>query len=425
MECEFELRLAPRLAIIFRLLDCHDYDCDNMTCFLAREFCSLGIKSVNTLTLARFRAGKDAFVSILFDQIFNFDNLKNAYEKSLKADGKYKKEALVFQRNETVNLLKLQKELYSGTYKFQGYTTFEVFEPKKRIVNAPHYRDKIVQLALNDVLKHIFMRKFIKTSYACMDDRGTHKAVEKVQHNLKQAHWLYGDDATIAKVDVSKFFYSIDREITKKLYRKVIKEEDVLLVLDTIINSGMLVSEVGLPLGNTLSQLCANIYLNALDQYCMRYLGYKYYVRYADDIVIVLPDKDAATEAKDKCIAFLREKLNLLENPKKTQTFPISQGVNCFGFKIYRTHRLLRDESKKKIKRKIKKMPRLIANGLMTVETANQMLGSWSGHAKYGSTQNFIKSILERRTYIKWDGKKLAINEEELKCYITKMVNTN
>lgn len=85
----------------------------------------------------------------------------------------------------------------------------------------------------------------------------------------------------------------------------------------------------------------------------------------------------------------------------------------------------MRDDSKKKIKRKIKKMPRLIANGLMTVETANQMLGSWSGHAKYGSTQNFIKSILERRAYIKWDGKKIAINEEELKCYITKTRNTS
>lgn len=365
-------------------------------------------------------------MSLLFDNIFSLENLESAYGKSLKSDGKFKKEALVFQRNETVELLRLQRNLYNRTYRFQGYSTFTVYEPKERIINAPHYRDKVVQLALNNVLKDIFLPKFISTSYACMEDRGTHKAVEKVQHNLRKAHWEYGESAYITKVDVRKFFYSIDRDILKRLYRKVIKEVDVLWVMDIITDSGALVDEVGLPLGNTMSQLCANIYLNELDQYCKRYLGYKYYVRYADDIVIVLPNKEAANEAKEKCVAFLNDQLNLQANGKKTQIFPIDQGANCFGFKIYRTHRLLRDDSKKKIKRKIRKMPRLIKEGRMSIETADQMLGSWSGHARYGSTRNFVQSILDRRPYIQLDQRgNLAINKEELTCYIKKMTNTN
>lgn len=364
-------------------------------------------------------------MSILFNQIFSLENLDKAYNQSLKANGKYKDEALKFQRNETVNLRRLRESLYNQTYRFSGYSAFKVYEPKERVINAPHYKDKIVQLALNNVLKDIFVPTFISDSYACIDNRGTHKAVERVQRNLKKAAWEYGKDTFICKVDVSKFFYSIDREILKRMYRKKVKEPDVLWAMDVITDSGSLVDEVGLPLGNTMSQLCANIYMDALDQYCKRYLKYKYYVRYADDVVIVLPNKEAAVKAKKLCATFLEDHLNLRTNPKKSQIFPIDQGVNCFGFKIYKTHRLLRDDSKKKIKRKIKKMPDLIARNKMTVEKANQMLGSWSGHAKYANSTNFLQSVLDKRPYTMLENKQLKINEGELKCYTEKMSSLN
>lgn len=364
-------------------------------------------------------------MSILFNKIFNYENLEKAYKKSLSEQGKYKIEAMKFQRNETANLKRLQRSLYDGTYKFSGYITFKVFEPKERIINAPYYEDKIVQLALNNVLKDMFVPTFIKESYACMDNRGTHKAVDQVQRNLRQAHWKWGKNAYICKADVRKFFYSIDRDILKKQYRKKIKEPDVLRVIDEIIDSGALISDVGLPLGNTLSQLFANVYMNEFDQYCKRYLGYKYYVRYADDIIIILPNKKEAQKAKREFVTFLNERLKLEPNTQKTQVFPINQGVNAYGFKVYRTHRLLRDDSKKKIKRKIKKMPRLIALGKMSITTANTMLASWSGHAKYASSRNFIQSILDRRPYIKLENDILKINEEEIKCYIETMKRTN
>lgn len=364
-------------------------------------------------------------MSILFNKIFNYENLEKAYQKSLSEQGKYKIEAMKFQRNETANLRRLQRSLYNGTYKFSGYITFKVFEPKERIINAPYYEDKIVQLALNEVLKDIFVPSFIKESYACMDDRGTHKAVDQVQRNLRKAHWEWGDKAYICKADVRKFFYSIDRDILKRIYRKKIKETDVLRVMDEIIDSSAEISAVGLPLGNTLSQLCANIYMNEFDQYCKRYLGYKYYVRYADDIIIILPNKKEAQKAKYEFETFLKERLKMDSNKQKTQVFPINQGVNAYGFKVYRTHRLLRNDSKKSIKRKVKKMPRLIALGKMSITTANTMLASWSGHAKYASSINFIQSILNKRPYIKLENNILKINEGELDCYIETMKQTN
>lgn len=258
-----------------------------------------------------------------------------------------------------------------------------------------------------------------------MDDRGTHKAVDQVQRNLRKAHWEWGDKAYICKADVRKFFYSIDRDILKRIYRKKIKETDVLRVMDEIIDSSAEISAVGLPLGNTLSQLCANIYMNEFDQYCKRYLGYKYYVRYADDIIIILPNKKEAQKAKYEFETFLKERLKMDSNKQKTQVFPINQGVNAYGFKVYRTHRLLRNDSKKSIKRKVKKMPRLIALGKMSITTANTMLASWSGHAKYASSINFIQSILNKRPYIKLENNILKINEGELDCYIETMKQTN
>ena len=134
-----------------------------------------------------------------------------------------------------------------------------------------------------------------------------------------------------------------------------------------------------------------------------------------------MPNKTEAQKAKKEFIDFLNERLKMEHNTQKTQVFPINQGVNAYGFKVYRTHRLLRNDSKKKIKRKVKKMPRLIHLNKMTVTTANTMLASWSGHAKYASSRNFIQSILDRRPYIELENDVLKINKEELKLYIETM----
>src|SRR5699024_10348996 len=122
---------------------------------------------------------EDAFVSNLFDEMFKLSNLITAYEKSLKNGSRFNIEALRFSRNATVNLRALQKSLYDRTYEFSGYNTFKVYEPKERVINAPYYQDKIVQLAIHEVLSDIFIQKFINHSYACMVKRGTHAAVNQ------------------------------------------------------------------------------------------------------------------------------------------------------------------------------------------------------------------------------------------------------
>lgn len=357
----------------------------------------------------------------LFDRILEMDNLESAFKQTQKGKGKYDADSMKFYSNLTYNLHELQERLRNGSYEFSDYINFKVYEPKEREINAPHFEDKLVQLAINNIIKDLIQPKFIYDSYACIEGKGTHKCVERISYFLRKASWQYGNTATIIKIDIKKFFYSINRDILKAHLPKIIKCKRTLNLIFKIIDSADMIDLVGLPLGNTLSQICANIYMNILDQYCKRVLRIKYYVRYADDIVIVVENIEKAKEVLDKIINFIETVLDLKTNINKTKIFPLEQGVNTVGFKIYKTHRLLRSDSKKKIKRRIKAMPHLINEGRLTIAKAEQMLNSWKGHSDYGCNFNFLNRLIVRNTfiYISENGT-LKINENRLKgdeCY--------
>lgn len=336
----------------------------------------------------------------IFDRIVDEENIYQAYKKALEGDSKYNPEAMKFMMDEVYNLDKLRQSLIDGTYEFDGYIRLIVFEPKKRIVDAPHFKDKIVQLAINNVLKKIYNKTFIYDSYACIDGKGTHKCAKRIQRFIRKAKWEYGEDAYIFKGDFKKFFYSINRDILKRLLPKKIGCKRTLGLLFKIIDSADSIDILGLPLGNTLSQICANIYLNELDNFCKRKLSLKYYTRYMDDFFIVVENKETAVEVLNLVTKFVEDHLKLKLNGNKTKIFPINQGVNAIGYKIYATHMLLRNGSKKKIKRKIRAMPRLILEGRLSIEKAEQMLNSWKGHAEHGDSYNFVQSLLKRFNFL-------------------------
>jgi len=336
----------------------------------------------------------------LFEIITSEENIDKAYVQTQKADGKFKKDAMIFSRNEVYNLKKLRHSLIDGTYEFGKYNRFMVHEPKERIIDAPEYKDKIVQIAINNVLKEVYYPCFIHDSYSCIDNKGTHKCVDKIQHFMRKAKWQYGEDTYIIKIDIKKFFYTIDREILKHLLAKKIECKRTLELIYKIIDSADMIDEFGLPLGNTLSQLCANIYMNKADQYAKRTLSLKYYVRYADDIIVVVENKSMAQCILKQLTEYIHKELNLDINKKKTKIFPINQGINTIGFKIHTTHRLLRNDSKKRIKRKVKKVRHLLIDGIIKIEKAEQMFNSWKGHAEHGSSYNFIQRLIYRNDYI-------------------------
>lgn len=351
----------------------------------------------------------------LFEEITQEDNIEQAYKDCMAGKSKYKTDAMIFDRDKTFNLNQLVESLKDGTYQMDEYLQFYVYEPKERKIFAPRFKDKLIQLMINNVIKKIYFPSFIFDSYACIDDKGTHKASDRISHFLRKSSWEYGEEAFIIKFDVSKFFYSIDRDILKGLLPKKIKCKQTVQLIDKIIDSSP--GDIGLPLGNITSHILANVYMNELDQYCKRNLGLKYYVRYMDDSFVVVKNKEEANRVMNLMINFIETKLNLIANPKKTRIFPIEQGVNIVGFKTYKTHKLLRDDSKRKVKRKLRKMERLIRSERMTVEKAEQMLNSWLGHSRNASSKNFVYRLLLKHDFLILNHKsifKIMLKEDEI-----------
>jgi retron-type reverse transcriptase len=339
--------------------------------------------------------------SPLFDAVIDFDNIAKGYRETQRGARKFQKEAVIFDMCRERNLVHLWRDLKDEEYEVGKYIRFKVFEPKERNISAPHIRDKTVQFAVHRVLKEVYKPVFIKGSFACQEDKGNHRAVEHLQHNMRVCKWKHGG-GWILKIDVKKFFYSIDRDILKRILQKKIKDEKFLRLLNKIIDSSP-EGEKGIPLGNVTSQDMANIYLDKLDQYCVRFLKAKYYTRYMDDVCIVTPTKEQAQEYLEKIKTFLEERLGL-ETNQKTKIFPLEQGVNAYGFKIWTTHRLLRDKSKQAMKRRIKRMDEKQKAGEMTKKEVIQAVSSWLGYARWSCSFNLCKKIFAPYPYIKVEG---------------------
>lgn len=338
----------------------------------------------------------------LYEKIIDFNNLQYSYRQVIKGERKFRKDAVLFSVYEDLNLVRLWDELRTGRYRVGNYIRFKVYEPKERWISAPRVRDKIVQFATHNIIKDVYENVFISDSYACLEERGTHAAVDAVQRDLRIAEREFGDP-WIVKFDVSKFFYSIDRDILKGILRKKIKCKKTLWLLDLMIDSSP-EGEMGIPLGNVTSQDFANIYLNELDQYVKRFLKVRYYIRYMDDSIAIVDGRDKASRLLKDMGLFLENRLNLVPNPKKSQIFPLKQGVNAYGYKIWTTHRLVRNESKKAMKRRIKAMDRKLKNDEIELHDVQQAVNSWIGHARHSNSFNLVKKIFAKYPYVKIEG---------------------
>lgn len=260
----------------------------------------------------------------IYENAVSFENLLLAHKKA-RCGKREKKKVILVELILEQELLRLEKELKNCTYKHSSYTTFKVYQPKERIIMASEYIDRIVhQWHVQHFIKPYFVPQFINTTYACIEGRGMHKASKDVQTAMKSAKSKW-TSYYILKMDVTKYFHNIDKRILWDILKRKIKDKKLLWLTREILLSteGML----GLPLGNYTSQMFANIYLNELDQYVKHKLKCKYYFRYMDDMVILLPDKEIANNVLNDITIFLKEKLGLTLN-SKTKIFKDKQGVN-------------------------------------------------------------------------------------------------
>jgi retron-type reverse transcriptase len=329
----------------------------------------------------------------LYQQIYDFQNLYNAYLKARK-DKRFKADTLKFSYNLEGNLIQIQNELIYKSYDPGRYHEFYVYEPKKRLIMAVPFKDRVIHHALCNIIEPVFESRFIFDSYACRPGKGTHAGADRVTYFLRKLSNTY-DKVYCLKGDVSKYFQSINHATLKQIIRKRIRCKDTLWLIDTIIDSTAddELNPVGIPIGNLTSQLFANLYLDRLDYFVKQDLRVKYYVRYMDDFVVLSDNKAQLWEYYRAIEDFLNNKLQLQLNGK-TGIFPISQGIDFLGYRIWPYHRLLRKSSIKRIKRKLKAFQRKYKEGQIDLDKINATIQSWLGHAKHADSYNLRKKLL-------------------------------
>jgi len=314
-------------------------------------------------------------VGDLYDSAFTRDALLAAYHAAARHKSG-KRACFNFERRLSSNLDSLYCELRDGIYQPMPYYTFEVFEPKRRTIYAPAFRDLVVQHAIYAVANPIFDCTFIDQSYACRKGMGTHKAADYAQAALRS---IPRDSYTL-KTDVRKFFYRVDRGILRTLVERKIKDARFVDLMMAFADHG---EPVGIPIGNLLSQLYALIYLNPMDQFVKRELRVKYYCRYVDDAVLFGLSKADCIDAKNRIEALLWA-LNL--ELSHYTIAPARKGVNFVGYRTWVSRRFIRKHSLYKFRKALKKG---------NVESVVSILG----HARNTSSLQSMLSYIKKENY--------------------------
>lgn len=341
----------------------------------------------------------------LWPQITSFTNLHQAFGKAAK--GKRGKGAVAhFEFDLELNLLALQAELREGSYRPGPYTHFSIHEPKRRLISAAPFRDRVVHHALVNVLEPIFERKFIHDSYANRQDKGTHRALDRCTHYLRRF-------AYVLALDVRQFFPSIDHAILLDTLARTIVDERTLALCALILAGGAgaqaeeydmvyfpgddlfaIARPRSLPIGNLTSQFWANIYLNPLDHFIKREIKCRGYVRYVDDLLLFADDKLTLHAWRRQIIDFVAGlRLTLHEN--RAQPRPAPTGVPFLGFQVYPGHRRLKRRNAIHARRRLKALAAAYQRGEVDRERVRAGVQGWINHARYGDTWGLRRAILQ------------------------------
>jgi retron-type reverse transcriptase len=330
----------------------------------------------------------------LFERIVSFENLLLAARNASQSK-RNKANVLIFNYNLEENLFLLQRTLIDKTYRPGGYRAFHIFDPKKRLISAAPFADRVVHHALCNIIEPLFDRTFIYDSYANRLGKGTHAGIKRVQKFLRGNRF-------VLKCDLKKYFPSIDHELLKQEIRWRITDADALWLIDTIIDSSNeqefvydifpgdnvftpLQRRKGLPLGNLTSQFFANLFLNRLDHFIKEILQVLYYARYVDDLLFAANNIAFLNEIMQKIEEYLMN-LRLKLHPKKCHILRSDKGVPFLGQVIFPHYRLLKKQNVKRFCQRLPRLAQQLDAGDITQKRYNAGIQGWKGHAVQADT---------------------------------------
>lgn len=324
----------------------------------------------------------------LYPKIYDMDNLIAAHQNARKGKTHYRDVCIVDSDPEKY-LGQIQVMLREKTYHTSKYTTFTKMDKKKEreIFALPYYPDRIIQWAIVQVLEPIWMNTLISNTFSSLKGRGIHRGLWKLQKDLQQrANTKY-----CLKLDVKKFYPSIDHTILKTIIRHNVKDPDVLTLLDNVIDSAD-----GVPIGNYLSQYFGNLYLSSFDHWMKETNRIQYYYRYCDDIVVLGNDKSMLHGLLDKIKLYFNTYLKL-QVKENWQIFPtFIRGIDFLGYRCFGNYTLLRKSTVITMKRKLVRMldhETLIRHDLNVISSYHGWLKWCDGHRL---SKKYIEPLMKK-----------------------------
>lgn len=323
----------------------------------------------------------------LFDRVTDFETLWAAARRARRGKRRLVSTAR-FEHQLEPGLLRLQAALRDGSFRFSGYRTFTVREPVRREIRAAPYRDRVVHHAVCHYLEPLLERQMIHHSFACRIGRGTHRALDALQHFVRGGSW-------VLKLEIRKYFYTVDHAILLQELASVATDARLINLIRSLLGTydagpefyfpvpgDDLLSPIrprGLPIGNLTSQLFANAYLTPVDRWINRTLGVRRYVRYMDDLVLVGQSKPEVRDWRTAIEAQLADR-RLVVHPTKTQVFPVRNGVPFLGFRVYPGRRRVLRPNLRRFCRRMRRYAAAVAVGQLDPERVRLSLNAWLGY---------------------------------------------
>lgn len=321
-----------------------------------------------------------------YHYIISLENLLQAW-KEFVTGKRSRKDVQEFEHNLMSNIISLNNDLAAKTYKHSPYQAFNISDPKPRSIHKASVRDRLLHHALYRTLYPFFDRTFIADSYSCRVGKGMHKAINRFRTFAYRASQNHTKTVWVLKCDIKKFFASIDQDKLTEIIKGSISDEDTAWLISQVIRSfhSTKVGK-GLPLGNLTSQLLVNVYMNEFDQFVKHKLKTKYYIRYADDFVVLSQDKKLLEGILVRIGDFLWNNLRLQLHPDKTFIQTVASGVDFLGWVHFPNHRVLRRMTKRRMFHGINKKHEDVA-------TVQSYLGLLS-HGNTVKLQRRVKELL-------------------------------
>ena len=342
----------------------------------------------------------------LYSRICSWPNLLLAFRKASKGK-RGKAPAAAFEYRLEDNLVNLQAELGNKTYRPGNYHSFYVHDPKRRLISAAPFRDRVVHHALCNVIEPIFEKRFVSDSFANRVGKGNHRALDRAQTYARKFKY-------VLPCDVRRFFPSIDHGILREILGSTIHDEDVAWLMNRILKSGegVLKDEYemawfpgdtlfdawrprGLPIGNLTSQFWANCYLNGFDHFVKRELRCNGYVRYVDDMLFFGNDKKELWAWKRAVMDRLAG-LRLVIHENSAQVKPVTDGFPFLGFLVFPHKMRLKRRKGIAFSRNLRNLAGDYAEGKINLDRVSASVLGWVTHASHGDTEGLRRAVLER-----------------------------